>query len=57
MKPIRVLVADDHQLYRAGVKALLEADKDISITLEASDGAAILQKLAQNPVRHCFNGY
>ena len=50
MKPIRVLVADDHQLYRAGIKALLEDDPEIIITLEASDGSAILQKLAQNPV-------
>lgn len=50
MKPIRVLVADDHQLYRAGIKALLEDDEDILITLEASDGAAILQKMAQHPV-------
>ena len=50
MRPIRVLVADDHQLYRAGIKALLEEEQDILITLEASDGSAILQKMAQNPV-------
>ena len=50
MNPIRVLVADDHQLYRAGIKALLEHEQDIIITLEANDGAAILQKLAQQPV-------
>ena len=50
MSPIRVLVADDHQLYRAGIKSLLEHDPDITITLEASDGTAILQKLAQQPV-------
>ena len=50
MTPIRVLVADDHQLYRAGIKALLEHEPDIDITLEANDGSAILQKLAEHPV-------
>ena len=50
MSPIRVLVADDQQLYRAGIKALLETDPDITITTEASDGAAIMQRLAQYPV-------
>ena len=50
MSLIRVLVADDHQLYRAGIKAQLEDNQDISITAEASDGAAILQQLAQHPV-------
>lgn len=50
MKPISVLVADDHQLYRQGIKALLDGQEDIMVTLEASDGSAILQKLAQNPV-------
>ena len=47
MKPIRVLVADDHRLYREGIKALLEDNEDIAITLEASNGSAILEKLAQ----------
>ena len=50
MIPIRVLVADDHQLFRAGIKSLLENESDISILLEASDGAAILRKLAQHPI-------
>ena len=50
MNPICVLVADDHQLYRAGVRALLEHDEGITITIEVSDGTAILQALAQQPV-------
>lgn len=50
MSPIRVLIADDHQLYRAGIRALLEDDPDIAITLEASNGATILQKLAHYPI-------
>ncbi len=50
MEPIRVLVADDHQLYREGIKTLLENDDTITVTLEASSGTAILQELADHPV-------
>jgi len=35
---IRVLIADDHGLMRAGVKALLTATEDIDVVGEAEDG-------------------
>ena len=35
---IRVLVADDHQLVRAGVRTLLDAEPDITVVGEARDG-------------------
>jgi len=35
---IRVLIADDHGLMRAGVKALLQATEDIDVVGEAEDG-------------------
>ena len=43
---IRVLLADDHQLIRLGVRRLLEAESDIDIVGEASDGLEV-QKLAR----------
>ncbi|HTA10904.1 MAG TPA: DNA-binding response regulator, partial [Streptosporangiaceae bacterium] len=36
---IRVLLADDQSLVRAGFTALLEARDDIEVVGEASDGA------------------
>jgi DNA-binding NarL/FixJ family response regulator len=36
---IRVVLADDHALVRAGFRALLDAEADISVVGEASDGA------------------
>ncbi len=42
---IRVLLADDHQLLRQGVRRLLEAENDIQVVGEASDGLEV-QKLA-----------
>lgn len=35
---IRVLLADDHAMFRAGIKALLEADSRITVVGEASTG-------------------
>ena len=38
MSPIRVLLADDHPVVRAGVRHLLEAAPDIQVVGEARDG-------------------
>ena len=38
MDPIRVLLADDHALVRAGICSLLEKLPDIEVVAEASDG-------------------
>ncbi len=44
---IRVLLADDHQLVRAGIRQLLEAAGDLQVFAEAGDGEeaqALIQK-------------
>jgi two-component system, NarL family, response regulator NreC len=40
---IRVLLADDHALVRAGLRALLEAEPDIEVIGEASSGEAAVE--------------
>ncbi|GGZ43861.1 response regulator [Streptomyces bluensis] len=42
---IRVLLADDQSLVRAGFKALLDAQPDIEVAGEAADGEAALRKV------------
>ncbi|HJE61119.1 MAG TPA: response regulator transcription factor [Nocardiopsis listeri] len=42
---IRVLLADDQPLVRAGVRALLERDGDIEVVSEASDGREALVEI------------
>ncbi len=46
LNPIRVLLADDHAIVRAGIRQLLEHSGDIQIIAEASDGE-IAQSLIQ----------
>jgi DNA-binding NarL/FixJ family response regulator len=43
MKPIRVLLADDHTLIRKGVASLLTAADDIQVVGEARDGLEAVQ--------------
>src|SRR6202171_4404157 len=40
---IRVVLADDHAVLRAGLKALLNAEPDIEVVGEAPDGAAAVE--------------
>jgi len=45
--PIRVVLADDHQLFRESVKRLLETDADISVIGEASNGRDAVRLVAR----------
>ena len=38
MRKIRILLADDHQLMRSGIRLMLERESDLTIVGEASDG-------------------
>lgn len=40
---IRVVLADDHGIVRAGLKALLDAQRDIQVVGEAEDGPGAIQ--------------
>jgi len=42
MEQIRVVIADDHRLFRDGVRRLLELESDIVVTGEADDGEEAL---------------
>jgi DNA-binding NarL/FixJ family response regulator len=41
-EPIKVIIADDHVLYRAGVKTALSSKKDIKVIAEADNGMHLL---------------
>lgn len=47
---IRVALADDHQLVRAGFRALLDSEPDIEVVAEASTGHELLRALRGQPV-------
>ena len=47
---VRVLVADDHPLFREGVRTMLAATPDLDLVAEARDGAQALELLARHQV-------
>ncbi|TVP56028.1 MAG: DNA-binding response regulator [Gemmatimonadales bacterium] len=42
--PIRVLLADDHAIFRAGLRALIELEDDVVLVGEAPDGDAAVDR-------------
>ena len=42
---IRVVIADDHQILREGLRQLLQAAGDLAVVGEAADGHAVLQQV------------
>ncbi|HRW10201.1 MAG TPA: response regulator transcription factor [Caldilineaceae bacterium] len=42
-EPIRLLIADDHEVVRDGLRLLLETEEDFQVVGEAADGAAAVQ--------------
>jgi len=47
MEKIRVLLVDDHSLFRRGVKSILVEEADIEVLDEASDGLMAVQKVQE----------
>jgi DNA-binding NarL/FixJ family response regulator len=46
--PLRVIVADDHPVFRQGIHAALAAEPDIEVVGEAADGNAVIAEAARH---------
>ena len=49
-KPVRILLADDHEVVRRGLKLVLESEPDLLVTSEAADGATAVRKAMRDDV-------
>ena len=45
MTVYRIILADDHNIFRAGLKSLIEKDLEFKIVAEAADGEQLLERL------------
>lgn len=47
MKPIRILLVDDHAMFRAGIRALIEAEQRLEVVGEASSGDEAVDRVRE----------
>ncbi len=45
--PIRLVIADDHEVYRDGLRTLLEKSSNIEVVAEASNGQELIEQCKQ----------
>lgn len=50
MEKIKILVADDHQIFRDGIKSLLAGEENIEVVAEAGDGEEVIEQVKNRPV-------
>lgn len=48
MNPLKVVIADDHRLVRAGIRSLLEELTDVEVIGEANNGSELLELVEAN---------
>ena len=48
--PIRILIADDHAVFRSGLKALLEKEDDLEVIGETGDGFSTIEAVSRQEV-------
>ena len=55
--PIRVVLADDQQLVRAGFRMVIDSQPDLVVVGEAGDGAAAVELVRRTPADVAAEGY
>lgn len=47
---IRVAIAEDHQILRQGIVALLEDEENLEMVFDVGDGIELIEKIKDNPI-------
>jgi DNA-binding NarL/FixJ family response regulator len=50
MKPLKLLIADDHPIFLKGLREVVESMDHLTVTAQAADGLAALRALQSQPV-------
>ena len=44
------MIADDHKIFRDGIKSILEKEKDMELVAEAARGSEVMEKIGQSDI-------
>jgi DNA-binding NarL/FixJ family response regulator len=50
LEKVRVMIADDHSLFREGLRKLLESDKQLELVCEVGDGQGAINVMRKRPI-------
>ena len=50
MRDVRVLIADDHPIFRQGLRLIIDAHREFTVVGEAADGGQALDRLQQGDI-------
>jgi len=57
MKPYQIILADDHLMFRNGLKRIIEDAPGLAVIGEAGDGLQLLELLKKNKTGYGYSGY
>ncbi len=53
----KIIIVDDHQLFREGVKRILDFEDTFEVVAEGDDGTDVINLYSAHKSRRCTNGY
>ena len=59
MEPLKtsIIIIDDHQLFREGVKRILDFEASFDVVAEGDDGSEAMNLVEEYQTRCCHHGY
>lgn len=49
METIRLIIADDHEMFRQGLRSMIESRDDMTVVAEAEDGKTLMKAIEDHP--------
>ena len=55
MRPYQIILADDHLMFRSGIKRIIEDAEEMEVVGESGDGLELLEQLKKNKAGYGYS--